>query len=78
MITITAAEFQKQFGRYRDAALTEPVSITHHGRDSIVMLSADEYKRLKALDFKINNEKEKIIDEGIAAHLPTLQKLALR
>jgi prevent-host-death family protein len=78
MITITAAELQKQFGRYRDAALTEPVSITHHGRDSIVMMSADEYKRLKALDIEMNTEKEKIMDAEIAKHLPTLQKLALR
>jgi prevent-host-death family protein len=50
MVTITAAELQKQFGRYREAAIREPVSVTHHGRESLVMLSADEYKRLKALD----------------------------
>ena len=50
MVTITAAELQKQFGRYREAAIKEPVSITHHGRESLVMLSADEYKRLKSLD----------------------------
>jgi prevent-host-death family protein len=49
MVTITAAELQKQFGRYREAAIREPVSVTHHGRESLVMLSADEYKRLKAL-----------------------------
>jgi prevent-host-death family protein len=50
MVTVTAAELQKQFGRYREAAIREPVSVTHHGRESLVMLSADEYKRLKALD----------------------------
>ncbi len=50
MVTITAAELQKQFGRYRETAIKEPVSITHHGRESLVMLSADEYKRLKAFD----------------------------
>ncbi|MCI0468100.1 MAG: type II toxin-antitoxin system Phd/YefM family antitoxin [Beijerinckiaceae bacterium] len=50
MVTITAAELQKQFGRYRDVALKEPVSVTHHGRKTLVILSADEYKRLKALD----------------------------
>lgn len=50
MVTITAAELQKQFGRYREAAIREPVSVTHHGRESLVILSADEYKRLKALD----------------------------
>lgn len=50
MVTITAGDLQKQFGRYRDMALREPVSVTHHGRESLVMLSADEYKRLKSFD----------------------------
>jgi prevent-host-death family protein len=50
MVTITAAELQKQFGRYRDIALREPVSVTHHGRETLVVMSAEEYKRLKALD----------------------------
>jgi prevent-host-death family protein len=50
MVTITAAELQNRFGRYRDLAQREAVSVTHHGRESIVVLSADEYKRLKALD----------------------------
>lgn len=50
MVTITAAELQKQFGRYREIAIREPVAVTHHGRDSLVVLSADEYKRLKSMD----------------------------
>lgn len=50
MVTVTAAELQKQFGRYREAAIREPVSVTHHGRESLVILSAAEYRRLKALD----------------------------
>ena len=50
MVTITSADLQKQFGRCRELALREPVSITHHGRDSLVVMSADEFKRLKALD----------------------------
>ncbi len=50
MVTITAAELQKQFGRYRELAIKEPVSVTHHGRESLVVLSAEEYKRLKSFD----------------------------
>ncbi|MCT8266812.1 type II toxin-antitoxin system Phd/YefM family antitoxin [Afifella sp. JA880] len=50
MIKVTAAELQRQFGRYGDLALKEPVSVRHHGRDSLVVLSAEEYARLKALD----------------------------
>jgi prevent-host-death family protein len=50
MLTITAAEFQKRFGRYREAAIRQPVAVTHHGRDSLVLLSAEEYARLKSFD----------------------------
>ena len=42
MVTITAAELQNHFGRYRDLAQKEPVLVTHHGRESIVVVSADE------------------------------------
>lgn len=47
---VTSAELQKAFGRYREAALREPVTITNHGRESLVLLSADEYRRLKSQD----------------------------
>lgn len=50
MVKVTAAELQKQFGLYREIAIKEPVSVTHHGRESLVILSADEYKRLKSFD----------------------------
>ena len=50
MVTITAAELQNHFGRYRDLAQKEAVLVTHHGRENVVMLSADEYKRLRAFD----------------------------
>jgi prevent-host-death family protein len=49
-LTVTSAEFQKAFGRYRERALQEPLTITNHGRDSLVLLSADEYARLKRRD----------------------------
>lgn len=49
-LSVTSAEFQKNFGRYREAAIREAVTITHHGRDSLVLLSADEYRRLKQRD----------------------------
>ncbi len=50
MVTITSAELQRQFGRYRDMALKEPVTVTHHGRESLVILSVEEYRRLETLD----------------------------
>ena len=50
MVSVTSAEFQKSFGRYREVAQREPVAITNHGRESLVLLSAEEYRRLKRLD----------------------------
>lgn len=49
-VSVTSAEFQKNFGRYRETAIREAVTITNHGRDSLVLLSADEYRRLKRRD----------------------------
>jgi len=47
MITVSSGELQRHFGRYQDIALTQPVSITRNGRERIVLLSVDEYRRLK-------------------------------
>lgn len=47
MITVSSAEFQRNFGRYQDKALTEPVAITRNGRERLVVVSADEYRRLR-------------------------------
>lgn len=47
MITISSAEFQRNFGRYQDEALTQPVTITRNGRERVVMLSVEEYRRLR-------------------------------
>lgn len=78
MVTVTAAELQKRFGVYRDVALREPVSVTHHGRDSLVVLSADEYKRLKSLDERASYAAREIpadlLDELETAEPPAWTK----
>jgi len=62
MLTVTAAEFQKHFGRYQDEALTKPVRITRNGRARLVMISADEYERLarRAADDKNSDNTRSI------------------
>ncbi len=50
MITVNGSKFAKQFGRYRTVAHREPVSVTSHGNEDLVVISADEYKRLKSRD----------------------------
>lgn len=47
---VSATEFQNAVGRYSDKALSEPVTITKQGRDHLVLLSADEYARLRRRD----------------------------
>jgi prevent-host-death family protein len=53
MPTVTSAEFQRDFGRYQDLALTEPVTVTRNGRERLVVLSAEEYRRLKQRDREV-------------------------
>ncbi len=50
MTQVTSGELQKEFGRYRSIAHREAVVITNHGRDDLVLLSVDEYKRLRLLE----------------------------
>lgn len=49
-VTISSGDFLKSYGRISELALREPVSITSHGRERLVLLSADEYRRLKEYD----------------------------
>lgn len=49
----SAADVARNFGRYKELAQRAPVHITSHGRDSLVLISAAEYARLKALDDRL-------------------------
>ena len=53
MVRITSLQFQKNFGQYQEMALMEPVTVTKNGRDRIVMLSVEEYQRLKKRDRQV-------------------------
>jgi PHD/YefM family antitoxin component YafN of YafNO toxin-antitoxin module len=50
---VTTADFIKNYGTLADKALSEPVTITKNGRDRLVMLSAEEYERLKRRDRRV-------------------------
>jgi prevent-host-death family protein len=66
MISVTSAEFQRSFGRYREVAQREPVAITSYGRESLVLLSAEEYRRLKQCDRRALRPWE-MSEEALAA-----------
>jgi prevent-host-death family protein len=50
---VTAKEFQRQPGRYQRLAQAQPVTITAHGEPSLVMMSVQEYQRLKRRDRQV-------------------------
>jgi prevent-host-death family protein len=62
-VRISTADFLKNFGTLADTALAEPVHITKHGRDRLVMLSAAEYDRLKRRDRRVVRAEDLTDDE---------------
>jgi prevent-host-death family protein len=50
MTTVTTTDFQRNPGPYQEAALREPVTITGAGQERLVLLSAEEYHRLKNIE----------------------------
>ena len=50
---VSTAEFIRNYGTLADKALSEPVVITKNGRERLVMLSAEEYRRLKRRDRRV-------------------------
>ena len=61
MVRVTATEFAKNFGRYREEAQREPVAITSHGRTSGYFVSAYEYAelvRLRAFERRVYRIEE--------------------
>ena len=60
MIKVSASEFQRSLGSISDNALRQPVTITKQGRNHLVLLSHEEYARLK--------RRDRIV--GLAGELP--------
>ena len=66
MSKVTSAEFQQNVRLYEDKALAEPVMITENGRERLVLLSVEEYQRLKRRDRRVF-AAEDLTAEQIAA-----------
>lgn len=60
MKTVTASEFQKNFGAFKEVAQREPVAITSNGRESVVLISAAEYMTYQKLK---NENKSEVTEE---------------
>ena len=72
MRRVSSTEFQKKVGLYQDLALREPLTVTRNGRDKIVVLSAEEYGRLKRRDREVLRAEDLSAEdlEAIAAAKP--------
>jgi len=68
MPSVSSTEFQRNPGLYQDLAQREPVTVTNHGRERTVLLSAEEYRRLKRRD-RLALAVEGIGEDDIAAIL---------
>jgi prevent-host-death family protein len=69
MVRVSSAEFQRNIGRYQDVALTQAVTVTRNGRDRMVLISAEEYNRLKRRDRRVMG-----VDEFTAKDIAAIEK----
>lgn len=77
MLKVGAAEAQRNFGLYQDKALTQPVAITRNGRARTVLISVEEYERLKRRDRQVvrtEDAPQEIVDAILAARPPAGSK----
>ena len=53
VLRISAAEVQRDIDYYQNLAQQQPVAVTRNGQDSVVLISAEEYRRLKRRDRQV-------------------------
>ena len=63
MLKVPEAEAERNFSLYRDKALTQPVALTTDGEPRLVLLSIEEYERLKRRDRQALRVEELTDDE---------------
>lgn len=50
MARVSSTAIQKHFGKWAERAIKEPVVIEKHGREVLYLVSADDFKRMNALE----------------------------
>ncbi|MFM7631114.1 MAG: type II toxin-antitoxin system Phd/YefM family antitoxin [Alphaproteobacteria bacterium] len=76
MLHVPASEVQKQFGHYQDKALLEPVFVTRNGRERTVLLSTEEYYRLKRASLTAGaGAEDATLSHAASRKLDVLEKL---
>jgi prevent-host-death family protein len=70
---ISSAEFVRNYGQIADKALSEPVTITRNGHERLVLLSIDEYNRLRGQDrvaYRMRDLPSELVDAIRTAEPP--------
>ena len=79
MTRISATEFKNNIGKFSDTAMRgEPVIVTSHNRDRLVLISAEDYKRLVGEEEALSPEVEELIEARLNKHRDTIVDLANR
>lgn len=78
MTRVSATEFKNNIGAFSDAAMNEPVIITSHQRDRLVLMSADEYRRLTGGTGGVSDARKRFMQERANYHRNTIEELAKR
>lgn len=73
MTSVSISELQRNIGDIQELALKEPVTITRNGREKYILLSTEEYHRLKRRDRQvlgIEELSEEDVRDIAAANVP--------
>ena len=80
MTIVSASEFQRNFGHFKEIAQREPVMVTSNGRESVVLLSAAEYAALQKYRYayggEITDQFKQNVDKFMTEHDAVLEGLA--
>ena len=72
-LTVPAGEVQRHFALWQDRALTRPVAVTSRGRPRVIMLSVEEYERLRRRDrqaMRVEDLPDDLVEAIAAAEAP--------
>ena len=77
-LSATSEQVSRSFGRFGRQALQAPLTITHHGQDSLVLMSHAEYQRLKRRDRQVLTLADFTDDDrtAVAAMRPSAEAAA--
>ena len=77
MKTVSASEFQKNFGLFKEMAQREDIMITSNGRESVALISAEKHaKYLDWVETEVTEDFKMKVAQRLKKHSSTLENLA--